>query len=383
MQPRRNHCITTLRTGATALAAALALGLTACGTLQDWRDSNPGIQLAALKAAPGFKAEVLATNLPKARHMAIGADNTLFVGSSGGNIYAIKLNAAHTAALEQRVILSGLTNSSGVAFLDGSLFVANGTQILRFDNIEQRLADPGRGTPVLQGMPDKERHSAHAMGIGPDRKLYVAIGSPCDVCAPDADEYGVIVSLNKDGSGKAVAARGIRNSVGFDWNPGNGELWFTDNGQDNLGPLRPDDELNRVTRTGQHFGFPYCHDANIPDAQFGSQRDCSTMTPPALALGPHVAALGMAFHRAAGTDGATSIIVARHGSHPPTRVGYDVVRVRVADNAPLRTEPFLSGFLQGTRYWGRPVDVLAVKDGAVFISDDLNGAIYRVAPVAR
>lgn len=372
-----------LRTCAISLAASITLNLTGCAWLQDFRDSNPGIQLSELKAPAGFKVQVLATNLPQARHLAMGTEDNLFVGSSKGDICAVKLNPAHTAALSQRVILTGLKNSSGVAFLDGSLFVADHTRILRFDGIEQRLAAPGPAIPVLQGLPDKDRHSAHAMGIGPDRKLYVSIGSPCDICEPAADEYGVIVSLQRDGSGKQVVARGIRNSVGFDWNPRNGELWFTDNGQDNLGIQQPNDELNHVTQVGQHFGFPYCHDANVPDAEFGPRRDCATMTKPALGLGPHVGALGMAFYRTPGNDSDTSIIVARHGSHPPTRVGYDVVRIRVADNGRLLMEPFLTGFLQGQRYWGRPVAVLAMKDGAVLISDDLNGAIYRVAPVGR
>ncbi len=370
------------RTGAVLMLAAVAWASTACGTLQDFRDSNPGIQLSSLKTAPGYTVDVLATGLPKARHMAIGSNGTLFVGSSSGQVYAVSLNPAQTAAVGQRIILSGLKNPSGVAFLDGSLFVANLTRIMRFDDIENRLSNPGPGTPILEGMPDKERHSAHAMGIGPDRKLYVSIGAPCDVCAPEQDEYGVIVRVQKDGSGKEVVARGIRNSVGFDWDPRNGELWFTDNGQDNLGDNRPNDELNHVTRIGQHFGFPFCHDANVPDAEFGPRRSCSTMIPPALGLGPHVAALGMGFHRAS-SGAEPGIIVARHGSHPPTRVGYDVVRVSVSNPSAPRMESFLTGFLQGNRYWGRPVAVLSMKDGAVLVSDDLNGAIYRVAPTGR
>ena len=363
------------RLALTAVVAMTAL-LSGCATLQDWRDENKGIQLSSLKAAQGYSVSLLASDLPKARHMVMGAKGTLFVGSMAGNVYALTLDG--TAVKQKRIVLKGLTDPSGVAFKNGTLFVADRTRIVRFNNIEDNLDNPGAPVMVIDGLPDKARHDAHAMGFGPDGKLYVAVGAPCDTCEAINDEYGVIVRVNPDGSGKEVVARGIRNSVGFDWHPQSKELWFTDNGQDGLGLNAPNDELNRVTKLGEHFGFPYCHDRDITDPEFGKKRACSEFTPPAHGLEPHVAALGMRFDPAAGaTD--TSMLIARHGSHPPTRVGYDVVRVFGKTNEPLRMEPFLTGFLQGMRYWGRPVDVLMMADGAVLVSDDLNGAIYRVA----
>lgn len=363
------------RLALTAVVAMMAL-LSGCATLQDWRDENKGIQLSSLKAAQGFSVSLLASDLPKARHMVMGAKGTLFVGSMAGNVYALTLDGS--TVKQKRIVLKGLTDPSGVAFKNGTLYVADRTRIVRFNGIEDNLDNPGAPVMVIDGLPDKARHDAHAMGFGPDGKLYVAVGAPCDTCEAINDEYGVIVRVNPDGSGKEVVARGIRNSVGFDWHPQSKELWFTDNGQDGLGLNAPNDELNRVTKLGEHFGFPYCHDRDITDPEFGKKRACSEFTPPAHGLEPHVAALGMRFDPAAATTD-TSMLIARHGSHPPTRVGYDVVRVFGKTNEPLRMEPFLTGFLQGMRYWGRPVDVLMMADGAVLVSDDLNGAIYRVA----
>ncbi len=360
----------------TALGLGMLAALSSCGTLQDWRDENKGIQLASLKAPPGYRVAVLATGLPKARHMVMGAEGTLFVGSMDGNVYALKMTGS--AVTQQRVVIKGLTDPSGVAFRDGALFVADRTRILRFDKIEQRLADPGAPLTVIDGLPDKARHDAHAMAFGPDGKLYVSVGSPCDSCEANNDEYGTILRVQPDGSGKEVFARGIRNTVGFDWHPQTRELWFTDNGSDALGLDRPNDELNRVSKVGENFGFPYCHDGKIADPEFGAKRACSEFTAPVFGLGAHMAALGMRFDAISDKAGV-SMLIARHGSHPPTRVGYDVVRVMAPKDAPMRMEPFLTGFLQGKSYWGRPVDVLIMKDGAVLVSDDLNGAIYRVA----
>ncbi len=360
----------------TALGLGMLAALSSCGTLQDWRDENKGIQLASLKAPPGYRVAVLATGLPKARHMVMGSEGTLFVGSMDGNVYALKMTGG--AVTQQSVVIKGLTDPSGVAFRDGALFVADRTRILRFDKIEQRLADPGAPLTVIDGLPDKARHDAHAMAFGPDGKLYVSVGSPCDSCEANNDEYGTILRVQPDGSGKEVFARGIRNTVGFDWHPQTRELWFTDNGSDALGLDRPNDELNRVSKVGENFGFPYCHDGKIADPEFGAKRACSEFTAPVFGLGAHMAALGMRFDAISDKAGV-SMLIARHGSHPPTRVGYDVVRVMAPKDAPMRMEPFLTGFLQGKSYWGRPVDVLILKDGAVLVSDDLNGAIYRVA----
>ena len=365
------------RIAATLFGIAIITAMSGCATLQDWRDENKGIQVASLRAAPGYNVAVLASGMPAARHMVMGGKGTLFIGSMVGNVYALTMDGS--TVKQQRVVIKGLTDPSGLAFKNGNLYVANRTSIVRFNNIEDNLDNPGAPITVIVGLPDKARHDAHAMGFGPDGKLYVSVGSPCDACEAVNDEYGVIVRVNADGSGKEVVARGIRNSVGFDWHPQSKELWFTDNGADALGLDKPNDELNRVTKLGENFGFPYCHDRDITDPEFGKKHACSEFTPPAFALGPHNAALGMRFDPAVPANGEVSMLIARHGSHPPTRVGYDVVRVSGKMNEPLRMEPFLTGFLQGLSYWGRPVDVLMMTDGSVLVSDDLNGAIYRVA----
>ena len=364
--------MTFIRSALTLLFATL---LASCSyienTVQDKRDEKPGIQLALLKAPPGMTVEVLARDLPKARHMAMGERGTLFVGSMAGNVYALTLDGSGHV-VQRRTVITGLTDPSGVAFAKGTLFVADRTRIVRYERIEEQLDAPPHGTTTLDGLPDKSRHDAHFMAIGPDGRLYVSIGSPCNDCESDGT-YGLIVRAALDGSGREIVARGIRNTVGFDFHPRSKELWFTENGQDELGPDRPNDELNRVSRVGDNFGFPYCHDRDIADPKFGVMHACSEFTPPMFGLGAHTAALGMRFDR----DG--SILVARHGSHPPIRVGYDVQRVVMEGDKPVRMEPFLTGFLQGMTYWGRPVDVLVMRDGSVLVSDDLNGAIYRVS----
>lgn len=368
-----------LGVAAAAVGLLLAGGLASCSQVQGWvqdkKDEDTGIQLDRLVVPPGYRVSVLATGLPKARHMAVSPNGTLFVGSMAGNVYALTLRDG--AVIMNRVLLTGLRDPSGVAFGNGALYVADRTRILRYDNIERQLDNPPRPVETITGLPEEKRHDAHAMAFGPDGKLYVSVGSPCDVCESVNDQYGTIIRVNADGSAKEVVARGIRNTVGFDWHPQTRDLWFTENGQDSLGPDRPNDELNKVLRTGEHFGFPYCHDRDIPDPKFTS-RSCSEFSPPAFQLGAHVAALGMRFDAPATKGGETSMLVARHGSHPPIRVGYDVVRVVVQDSKAVRMEPFMTGFLQGQKFWGRPMDVLVMRDGSILVSDDLNGAIYRV-----
>ncbi len=364
---------------APVVCMAVAVTLSGCGTLADFKDENKGIQLNALKVAPGFKVAVYATDLPKARQMAMGSRGTLFVGSNDGSVYALSTNGG--AVTQKRTILKGINGPSGIAFFQGSLYVSARTKILRYEDIESRLDSPPVPTTVIEGFPEKERHGAHVMAFGPDGKLYVSVGSPCDLCEAQNDEYGTIIRTNPDGSGKEIVARGIRNSVGFDWHPQTRELWFTEQGQDNLGEASPTDKLNRVSRTGENYGFPYCHDSGIANPEFGNKRACSEFTPPVFALGAHISAIGTRFYTgdAVPREYHGNMIVARHGSHPPSRVGYDVVRLVMKDNRVERMEPFLTGFLQGRSYWGRPTDVLILADGSILISDDLNGAIYRVS----
>ena len=378
---KNKYLATLARTArAATISLVLASALGACNSLMDLREEKKGIQLDTLKVAPGLKVSIFATDLPKARQMALGSAGTLFVGSNAGNVYALTMSGNQVT--KKRTILADITSPSGIAFNKGALFVSARTQILRYDDIENRLDNLPAPVVVLSGFPDKERHGAHYMAFGPDGKLYVSVGSPCDLCEAKDDEYGTILRVNPDGSGKEVVARGIRNSVGFDWHPQTRELWFTEQGQDNLGPELPNDKLNRVSKAGENFGFPYCHDGNIANPEFGNKRACSEFTAPVFALGAHTSALGMRFYTGDAVPKTLqgSVIVARHGSHPPSRVGYDVVSVTMRENRAERMEPFLTGFLQGRIYWGRPADVLLLSGGAVLISDDLNGAIYRIAP---
>ena len=362
---------THLRRVALLTLVLVTTGLGGCAWLYSARDERPGVQLSQLKAVDGMRVEVFASDLPRARHMALGEPGTLYVGSFAGNVYAVRFDGGKRVS--QRVAIQGLRNPSGLAYKDGALFVADRTRVVRYDNIATTTGTPPAPVVVLNGLPDSKRHDAHAMRFGPDGKLYVSIGAPCDTCEVKGDEFGVIVRVNADGSGREVVARGIRNSVGFDWHRTSQELWFTDNGQDSLGTDKPNDELNRVTKVGEHFGFPHCHDTAIIDPKFGAGRSCGEFTAPAGALGPRVAALGMTFNAA-----DSSVLVARHGSHPPARVGYDVVRLATANGRAMAPTPFLTGFLNGTQYWGRPVDVLVLSDGSTLVSDDLNGVIYRV-----
>jgi glucose/arabinose dehydrogenase len=342
-----------------------------------------------LQAPPGFRVELLTDAVPGARQMALGrhggAQGIVYVGSSRDKVYAVQFGAAG-AATSVRTVASGLALPSGVAYRDGALYIGALSRVLRLDGVDDRLAAPPAPVVVSDRFPDDRHHGRRFIAFGPDGKLYVPVGAPCNVCLPD-DRHGVIQRMNADGSGAIeTVARGVRNSVGFDWNPADGTLWFTDNGRDMLGDDLPADELDRVTRTGEHFGFPFCHQGDTPDPEFGARRPCSDFTPPVAKLGAHVAALGMRFY--GGTQFPAeyrgNVFIAEHGSwNRSSKVGYRVVRVPVDGQGRAgKPEPFLHGFLQveGGResVWGRPADVLPLPDGSLLVSDDQAGAIYRV-----
>ena len=358
--------------GAVSLALAWAMPQAA---------AQADLPLDQIRLPPGFVIEILA-RVPDARAMAWGARGTLFVGSTGaGKVYALTLTENGTAV---RVIAEGLREPAGVAFRDGALYVSAVSRVLRFDDIERRLDHPPAPVVVSAAFPSEGHHGRKFIAFGPDGKLYVPVGAPCNVCLPDPERYTIITRMNPDGTGREIVARGVRNSVGFAWHPATGELWFTDNGRDNLGDDLPPDELNRVTKAGQHFGFPFCHGGTIPDPEFGSQHACSEFVPPAQALGPHVAALGMRFYT--GTQFPAQyrnqIFIAEHGSwNRSSKIGYRVTLVRLdAMGNALSYEPFAQGWLdqQGQSAWGRPADVLVAPDGSLLVSDDHAGAIYRI-----
>ena len=343
-------------------------------------DAAP-LPLAELRLPPGFEIEEFA-RVPNARQMALGKSH-LFVGSMReGKVYAVSLGGARKPV----AVAQGLELPVGVAFRDGDLYVSAVSRILRFRDIEVRLDAPSRPEVVSEAFPRETHHGWKFIAFGPDGRLYVPVGAPCNICEPDPDAYAVITRLDV-GTGKTeVVARGVRNTVGFDWHPQSGELWFTDNGRDWLGDDAPPDELNRLAKVGQHFGYPYCHGRAIADPEFGKRRRCADFVPPVQELGAHVASLGMRFYTGKQFPARyqNAIFIAEHGSWNRSRkAGYRVSVVRLEGDRSVAYEPFVSGWQQGgraneERAWGRPADVLVLPDGSLLISDDLAGVIYRV-----
>jgi glucose/arabinose dehydrogenase len=337
-----------------------------------------------IELPPGFEIEVYAADLPGARSMTLSPEGTLFVGTrSEGKVYAVRDENGNDRADPGEVffIAEGLDMPNGVAFRNGSLYVAEVSRILRYDRIESRLDDPLDPVVVKDDLPKDRGHGWKFIAFGPDGKLYVPIGAPCNVCDP-GDPYASITRMDPDGSNFEIFARGVRNTVGFDWHPETGDLWFTDNGRDWLGDDLPPDELNRAPVAGQHFGFPYCHAGNIPDPIFGGTRGCDEFVAPEMKLGPHAAALGMRFY--SGTafppEYRGAIFIAEHGSwNRADPIGYRVTLVRLENGTTTGYEIFAEGWLRGGKAWGRPVDVLVMDDGALLVSDDYAGAIYRIA----
>ena len=338
------------------------------------------LPLDKIKLPPGFRIEVFADNLPNARSMTWGAKGTLFVGTrSDGRVYAL----SHDGRKATRVftMASGLNMPNGVAFHDGALYVAEVGRILRFDAIEENLDKPPPAVLVTDRFPREGHHGWKFIRIGPDGWLYVPVGAPCNVCEPDA-QHGLIARIRLDGSGYEVVARGVRNSVGFDWNPEDKSLWFTDNGRDALGDELPSDELNHAPGAGMHFGFPYCHQGDLPDPEYGARRACREFTPPVAKLGPHVAALGMRFYNGSQfpPEYRNSIFIAEHGSwNRSKKIGYRIKRVTLTGGRVSGQEVFAEGWLQGESVSGRPVDIETMPDGSILVSDDHAGAIYRIS----
>lgn len=337
--------------------------------------------LHRLTLPAGFHIALYSDQVRNARELALGDRGTVFVGSSGaGKVYALTGSHGAGVADRVRVIASGLRNPIGVAFHAGNLYVSAVSRIFVLRDIEDHLDAPPPPELVTDKLPGESHHGGRFLAFGPDGKLYVPIGAPCNICDP-APDHGKIIRMNADGSDWQDVALGVRNSVGFDWQPGSGRLWFTDNGRDLMGDDIPGDELNEVERRGEHFGYPYCHQGDTLDPAFGKGHACRAYTPPVLKLGAHVAALGMRFYEGSQFPARYrgAIIVAEHGSWNRTRKsGYRVMVVRLKGSKVLSHEPLVTGFEQDESAWGRPVDVLPLPDGSVLISDDLAGAVYRV-----
>ena len=338
-------------------------------------------RLTRIELPEGFHIRVYAEGVTGARSMSLSPDGTLFVGTRpSGRVYALRDEDGDHKAERVIILARGLNNPNGVAFKNGDLYVAEISRILRYRNIEAQLDKPPQPEIVNDAFPTDRHHGWKFIRFGPDGLLYVPVGAPCNIC-DSGDPYASIGKLDANGT-FSIIARGIRNTVGFDWHPKTGELWFTDNGRDRMGDDVPPDELNRVTTDGQHFGYPYCHGTNIADPVFGGQRACGEFVAPVQNLGPHVAALGMRFYTGDMFPEKyhNQIFIAEHGSwNRSSKIGYRVTLVRLNDNKAISYEPFAKGWLQGESNWGRPVDVLVMPDGSLLVSDDQAGLIYRIS----
>ena len=332
-------------------------------------------EMGDITLPPGFHIGVFAGNVPNARQMALGPPGVVFVGSlSEGKVYAIRAEKVY-------VLASGLNMPSGLAYRDGALYVAAVNRILKFPDVARDLEKPPKPEVVSDAYPSDRHHGWKFIAFGPDGKLYVPVGAPCNICEVSG-LHGTITRLDLNGAKPEIVARGVRNSVGFDFHPQTHELWFTDNGRDWLGDDQPPDELNHVTKAGQHFGFPFCHGDGLKDPEHNAGKNCGDFTAPARLLGPHVASIGMRFYT--GTmfpeKYRNSVFIAEHGSwNRTTPVGYRVSFVKIEDGKAVSYEPFAAGWLKGSTASGRPADVLVMPDGALLVSDDKAGRIYRIS----
>jgi glucose/arabinose dehydrogenase len=336
--------------------------------------------IANVRLPPGFKLELYTDQLPAARSMVLGPAGLLFVGTRSGELYGVFGDPAKRQRPAVRVLARKLNVPNGVAFRDGALYVAEVNRIIRYDSIEPLLDKLPPPKIVRDDLPRDRHHGWRYIAFGPDGKLYVAIGAPCNVC--NEPNYGVITRMNPDGSGYEVFAKGIRNTVGFTWHPQTSELWFTDNGRDWMSDDQPPCELNVAPRAGLDFGFPYCHGRNVKDPDFGSLGECGRMTPPVQALGAHVAPLAVKFYTGQSfpEEFRERAFIAEHGSwNRSKKSGYQISTVKLQGNKAVAYEPFATGFNRDNEILGRPVDLLVLADGSMLVSDDSAGAIYRIS----
>lgn len=349
---------------------------TSCNSQNEYSD-------AQIKLPAGFNISVYAENVPNARSMELSESGILFVSTrTAGNVYALVDNDKDFKVDEVITIVSGLDMPNGVALKNGDLYVAEVSRILKFENIESTFRNNPAFTIVKDDFPTERSHGWKFMKFGPDGKLYVPVGAPCNICLRDDDErFASITRMNPDGTEFEVYANGVRNTVGFDWHPQTNELWFTDNGRDRMGDDIPPDELNYAPIAGLHFGYPFLHGSNILDPEYGSQGDTSLYTKPIQELGPHVAALGMEFYTGNmfPAEYKNQIFIAEHGSWNRTeKIGYRVTLVKLQGNTAISYEPFAEGWLQGESVSGRPVDIEQMPDGSLLVSDDFANVIYRI-----
>ncbi|MFP4369715.1 MAG: PQQ-dependent sugar dehydrogenase [Candidatus Kapaibacterium sp.] len=337
--------------------------------------------ISQISLPDGFKIEVYAANVPNARSMVLSETGVLYVGTRPeGKVYAVVDEDNDYKADKVYVIAKGLNNPNGVDIKDGDLYVAEINRILRFNDIDNNYKKNPNYDVVYDKYPTDQHHGWKFIKFGPDGRLYVPVGAPCNACLEEDEIYATITRLNEDFSDVEIFAQGVRNTVGFDWNPKTEVLWFTDNGRDWMGDNKPPDELNRAPEKGLHFGFPYCHGFDVPDDEH-TDRSCDEFEAPEVALGPHVAALGMEFYEGDmfPEKYRGGIFIAEHGSWNRTvPIGYRITYVPVDNGQAGDFEVFADGWLQEGGAWGRPVDVELMPDGSMLISDDKGGSIFRI-----
>jgi glucose/arabinose dehydrogenase len=358
------------------------------GSLSALTGYSKDIGLSDLKLPAGFSISIYA-EVEDARAMTVSPSGTIFVGNrNSNNVYALQDTDQDGKADKKWIIASGLNMPNGVAFRGGDLYVAEVSRILKFKGIESLLSKPPKPEVVYDQFPTDTWHGAKYIAFGPDNKLYVPVGAPCNVCDKGASLFATITRMNPDGTGLEVFARGVRNTVGFTWHPETGNIWFTDNGRDMLGDDLPPCELNTADKAGLHFGFPFCHGGFLKDPEFGDRRDCSAFTPPAQKLGAHVAPLGLKFYTGNmfPAEYKNRLFIAEHGSwNRSKKNGYRVMMVTVTNGKVTSYEPFIYGWLneQTQKVSGRPVDIQILNDGSMLVSDDNRGLIYRITYQSR
>ncbi|MFZ6010961.1 MAG: PQQ-dependent sugar dehydrogenase [Bacteroidota bacterium] len=363
--------------------SADAAGSETDGSVAALTDYYKSLPLDKIKLPAGFKIAVYA-EVENARSMAWSPSGVLYVGNRDKDkVYAVKDTDGDFKADKKWVLASGLNMPNGVAFKDGDLYIAEVNRILKFAGIESKLGNPGKPDVVKDDYPTESHHGWKYIAFGPDGKLYVPVGAPCNICEPDDEVFASITRLNADGSGREVFAHGVRNTVGFTWHPDTKELWFTDNGRDLMGDEVPNCELNYAPKAGMHFGYPYCHEGSIKDPEFGAKRACKDFVAPVQKLGPHVAPLGLKFYTGSmfPAEYKNQLFIAKHGSwNRSKKIGYDVSLVKIKDNKAVGYETFASGWLEDAtqKVWGRPVDVIILPDGSMLVSDDQANVIYRI-----
>lgn len=367
------------------LTSIMIISLVSCGNNNSNADNGllESTNGSGLKAPKGFNITYFAKDVENARSMSLSPSGILFVGTRDeGNVYAVVDTNKDYKADKTYTLAKGLNMPNGVAFHNGSLYVAEVNRLLRFDNIENNLSNPPSYVVVYDKYPSDAHHGWKFIRIGPDNKMYIPVGAPCNVCLEENKIYSSITNINLDGSDMKIFAEGIRNTVGFDWHPVTKELWFTDNGRDMLGDNTPPDELNKAPKEGMHFGFPHQHGMNITDPEFGKNVDFNKFTKPEKELGPHVAALGMRFYTGNmfPAEYKNQIFIAEHGSwNRSEKIGYRITLVKLDEGGKvLSYDTFIEGWLKNGNVSGRPVDIELLPDGSMLISDDYANCIYRV-----